>query len=250
MNYLRSTLLLCLFSFPLVTQADDWAFEIEPYVFLNNISGDASAGRIDDASIDMDFGDILDDLDSTLMIHFEVLYQSRWGFIADYSFMTLKDDLSLPFDTIVTSKTRQGVLELDVFYRTDLGKGVLDYTVGVRWWDNDIDVKVDTNILPGSPRVEVEEDWFDLVVGLRWQTPISESWTFLARGDVGSFGTGADFTSQLKLGARYTVNESFVIDLQYKGTWVDYDDGDRGQPGYFAYDTVTYGPLIGGIFRF
>ena len=38
--------------------------------------------------------------------------------------------------------------------------------------------------------------------------------------------------------------------MQYKATWVDYENGTPGQAGYFAYDTVTYGPLMGVIFNF
>jgi hypothetical protein len=35
------------------------------------------------------------------------------------------------------------------------------------------------------------------------------------------------------------------MDLQYKALWVDYEDGSAGQAGYFAYDTVTHGPIVG-----
>jgi hypothetical protein len=45
--------------------------------------------------------------------------------------------------------------------------------------------------------------------------------------------------------------ESILLDLKYRALWVDYEnDGTKGQPGYFEYDTVTHGSLIGFIFKF
>jgi hypothetical protein len=41
-----------------------------------------------------------------------------------------------------------------------------------------------------------------------------------------------------------------TLDLKYKATWVDYDEGQQGQVDYFAYDTVTHGVVIGLMFKF
>lgn len=47
------------------------------------------------------------------------------------------------------------------------------------------------------------------------------------------------------------MSENWILDLKYKAVWVDYEnDKPKGQPGYFAYDTVTHGPLIGFIYIF
>jgi len=42
---------------------------------------------------------------------------------------------------------------------------------------------------------------------------------------------------------------TLAINLRYKALSVDYDEGVAG-PGYFAYDTITHGPLIGLSFTF
>jgi len=36
----------------------------------------------------------------------------------------------------------------------------------------------------------------------------------------------------------------------YKGLWVDYEDGSQGERGYFSYDTLTHGPVVGFIYKF
>jgi hypothetical protein len=38
--------------------------------------------------------------------------------------------------------------------------------------------------------------------------------------------------------------------VRFKALWVGYEDGTPGQPGYFNYDTLTRGPLLGVIFAF
>ena len=71
------------------------------------------------------------------------------------------------------------------------------------------------------------------------------------RGDIGGFGLESDFTSSLAAGELFKMSDNWMLDLQYKATWVDYEnDKTPGQPGYFAYDTVTHGPLIGFIYKF
>jgi hypothetical protein len=114
-----------------------------------------------------------------------------------------------------------------------MGDGQLDIMGGFRWWDNDIDVQIDPAIWPGTVDFGVKEDWFDLVVGARFTKPIGERWKMQLRGDVGGLGLEADFTSTLSAGFRFAMTQSIELDLQYKATWVDYESGSRGDPGYF-----------------
>jgi hypothetical protein len=89
-----------------------------------------------------------------------------------------------------------------------------------------------------------------LVVGARWTTPINEDWNFSLLGTVGGFGLESDLTASGAIGVKYVINDLLDLDLQYKATWADYESGTKGTAGYFAYDTVTYGPIIGLNFKF
>jgi len=232
------------------THAKDWSFQIEPYVMGTTIEGDASIGRVTGADVDVDFGDILEVLDIAAMAHFEAHHTSGWGVVLDYGFMVLRDDLAGPRDGVVGAKLRQGVLEALLVRRVQSGGGQLDFLAGMRWWDNDIDVTVDPSALPGTAIFEVEEDWVDLVVGARWAKPLNDSWTFQLRGDLGGLGLESDFTASVSTGVHYQLNKLVTLDLLYKATWVDFEAGTAGQAGYFAYDTVTHGPILGCIFNF
>jgi hypothetical protein len=249
-RFLLSSMVLALLS-PLPVQASDWSYTVELYMFGTTIEGDTSLGRFDDVDVDVDFSDILETLKIGGMIHFEAVQETGWGAVLDYRLMDLRDELSGPRGGVAGVKVRQGVLQADVLYRVPLWKGSLDYVVGFRWWDNDFEVDLDAAaLLPGSITVEDSPDWIDLCVGARWTVPLNEKLSVMFRGDIGGLGLQADFTAFLFADIKYAMTEHWLLDIGYTATWVDYETGTQGERGYFAYDTVTHGPLAGVIYKF
>lgn len=242
------TISLC--SYPLTAVAQDWQVDLELYLLGTNIEGDGSIGRHEGVPVGMDFGTILDNLQLGGMMHMEAVRNQRWGIMLDYSFMDLESNLSGPQGGVADINMHQGVLETDFFYRMYAAIGKIDLLTGFRWWDNDVDVSVDTITMPGSVSASLEEDWIDVFVGARWIVPLTEKLNLMLRGDIGGFGLEADFTAQLFGNLRYSFNEHWAADLGYKAVWVDYSTGHRGQPDYFSYDTVTHGPMIGVNYSF
>jgi hypothetical protein len=231
--------------------ADEWTYQLEPYLMVTSIKGDASVGRVPNVDVDVDFGTILDNLESAAMIHFEAHHDSGWGMMFDYGYMDLGNKTTNDNGSFVNAEVRQGVLELQGMYRNKLANGYLDYFAGIRWWDNDLELEVDIENLPGNGLLqEVKSDWVDPVVGVRWLRHLDENWTFLAQADVGGFGVESDFTSSVHTGVQYQVSDLMTLNVKYKGTWVDFKEGSKGMPGYFQYDTITHGPVIGLIFNF
>ena len=201
--------------------------------------------------MDVDFDTILDNLDAAAMVHFEAHHDSGWGVVFDYGFMDLGGNKTDTNGNSTDVSVRQGVLELQALYRNKLNDGFLDYFAGVRWWDNDIDVTLDFVIRPENNfEKKVESDWIDPVVGVRWISNIDNKWTFLAQADIGGFGLGSDFTSSVQSGVMYKISDLMTLDLKYKATWVDFEEGNTGKQGYFAYDTVTHGTVVGLAFNF
>jgi len=231
--------------------ADNWTFELEPYLMATNIVGDASIGRASGATVDVDFKTIFDNLDMAGMLHFEAHHKSGWGLAMDYGFMDLSAKQTNNRDGLVKVGLRQGVLETLGLYRVNYGSATVDYFAGVRWWNNDLELILDPAITPGSTHIEVKEDWLDVVAGLRWKNPINKKWYFVARADVGGFGLSADFTSTLEAGVTYKISKLMTLDMKYKASWVDYEnDGTAGEVGHFIYDTITHGPILGLNFSF
>jgi len=236
--------------FSTVAVASEFEFELEPYLMASAIDGDAGVGRVTGADVAVGFDDILETLELAGMIHFEAHHSNGWGVMLDYGFMDLGQDISGPLGGVIEASVRQGVLEALVTRRYSIENGSIDYFAGIRWWDNDIEVKVDPSIISGSKTVSVDQDWVDPVIGVRWISGLTENWQLHLRGDVGGIGVGSDFTSTLIAGVRYDMGNSLDVDIQYKATWVDYEEGSVGEPGYFSYDTVTHGPVLGVNFNF
>ena len=75
-------------------------------------------------------------------------------------------------------------------------------------------------------------------------------WSLALRADVGGFGIESDFTSAVGTSLFYGFKSNLSLEFGYRATWVDFEDGTRQMPGYFAYDTVTHGPLVGFVIGF
>jgi hypothetical protein len=223
----------------------EWQWTIEPYLLATNIEGDVGVGRLVEGSIEVDTSDILETLELGGMLHIEGLHSNGWGFMADYAFMRLGDDLSGPFNGINELTLRQGVFEAMAVRRFAQSKGVIDVYGGIRWWDNKVNLVLD---LPNNrPEFDVSEDWIDPVIGIRYFGPLSEKWTLSLQADIGGFGMGADFTYSAVAGVIYRFNDTFSLDIKYKGLKVDYEDGDSSTADYFKYDTLTHGFFLGLI---
>ena len=174
----------------------------------------------------------------------------KWGLILDYGFMDLSGQAAVGQNGVLAASVRQGALEAFAVRRFARGNNTLDVYGGIRWWDNDIGATVDLMVLPGTPSPKVEEDWVDPVLGARWRHPFSEKWDVMLRADVGGFGVASDFTSAFGASIFWKFKPKFALEAAYRATWVDFEDGTPQMPGYFAYDTVTHGPLVGFIFGF
>jgi opacity protein-like surface antigen len=84
---------------------------------------------------------------------------------------------------------------------------------------------------------------------LKYLLPLNESWNLSFQGDVGGLSMGSDLTYSAAVGLAWRINETITLDLKYKGLWVDYEEGNPGNPEYFLYDTVTHGVIVGMIFN-
>jgi len=236
---------------PFQTEADEsWRFSIEPYVLATSIDGDAGSGRITGAPVNVHFTDILKRLKFGAMIHAEAHHQDGWGLLIDYGFMNLGSDIRGSLGGVVSAGVKQGVLEILLDHRLNISGSSVDVLAGIRWWDNRMDIAVNPAVLPGSVSTSIRASWIDPVIGMRVITPMSDRWSLQGRADIGGFGVGSDFSYQLVAGFDFALSETLSLDMQYKALWVNYTTGKPGAPGYFKYDTVTHGPLIGLILNF
>jgi hypothetical protein len=239
-------ILLITLSLPALSlAADKWEFIIAPYALVPSIDGDTSVGRVEGADIDVGPDDILNNLDIGGMIQLEAHHESGYGISLAYNFMDLSGGATTPVSqNSLKADIYQGILEGYGIYRVDSAKGPLDFYGGVRWWDMDVEFKVN-----GIKVAENKPDWVDPVVGVRWMPQISENWHVILKGDIGGFGVASDFTWNLQGGFVWDATDYLSLVFQYRAVSVDYSTGKVGNPNRFAYDTITHGPMFGLAFR-
>jgi len=117
---------------------------------------------------------------------------------------------------------------------------VLEVFAGLRY--NDLEATVDFN-LPELGNDSKGDSWIDPIVGSRMWLPLSESFTFIGRADIGGFGVGSDLTWQLGAYFQWQSSGSVSIIAGYRYLVMDYEDGKGAKR--FAYDMTLQGPVLG-----
>ena len=224
---------------------DDWSFIIAPYALLPTITGDTSIGVVEGAELDVDPGDVLNNLNLGGMIQVEAHHRSGYGISVAYNFMDLGVDATTPNSaTKLSTDIYQGIFEGYGVYRTQTSGGPLDFYGGIRWWDMDIELAVN-----GVTMAENTADWVDPVIGVRWMPQIADNWSLILKGDVGGFGVSSDLTWNLQGGVAWDVSELLTLFVEYRALSVNYSTGTAGTADRFVYNTVTQGPVFGLAFK-
>ena len=230
-----------------VAADDRWEHTVAIYAIAAAIDGDAGVGNVT-AAVDVSFGDILDNLDGAAMLAYRA-ERGPWAVYADLNWMNLKADKG----GLGPAGGTRAEAELDQFVG-EVGGGYalnerLDVYGGLRYWDVDADVTVATGAPPGiTLSGSLSEDWIDPVVGLRYTWPLSEAWHLVAKGDIGGFGVGSDFSWSVVAAAGWALSEhaTLMFGLRYIG--VDYENGSGANR--FLMDLTEGGPAAAFAWRF
>lgn len=224
-------------------RADDWTHEFAPYLWGVAKSGTSGIGAAT-SETHRSFGDILEDLESSLM----VLYRAtgdRYTFTVDAAFMGLGyTDFSMGGALKSETDLEQLQLEADVGYLLGERWSIVG---GLRYMRFDTEIEV-TSPLGPVLSVRRRDDWVDPVVGAEYTWPLATEWSVLLRGDVGGFGLGSDLTWQGFAILRWQPDPRFGAAIAYRYIDVDYSSG-RGDDR-FTYDMATSGPAAGIVFTF
>ncbi|MCC7256751.1 MAG: hypothetical protein IT486_00060 [Gammaproteobacteria bacterium] len=228
--------------------ADDvWRHEATIYMIGASIDGEASIGSLD-TSVDVGFDDILANLEFGAMLSYRG-ERGRWAVVGDVIYMALEqqdDGRGLFGRTRIKVEGDQLMTELDLSYAV---AERLDVYGGLRYWQLDSELNVFGGGLLGQTLTASEtENWLDPVVGLRSEQPLGKRWTLVARGDVGGFSVGSDFTWHVTVYGAWAMTPRASLLVGYRHIDVDYDDGTGD--GHFRWDVAQGGPAVGLTWRF
>jgi hypothetical protein len=211
----------------------DWRWDLAPlYGWFISVSGDITVNDRQ-GTIDLDFGDIFDNLDFIFTAHAEGVYQQRWGLWIDYSYVDLSktvETLGPALDVGFTDNLSEGA----AFYRFDKGVHTFDAFLGARYQKIDIGVQVRP-----APEVGTDFDWWDGFAGLRWRWTFSDQWMLLARGDIGAGGSDFTWNATGLIGWQPWKHVGFLAG--YRGFGFDYKTESNGND--LETDLTLSGPV-------
>lgn len=166
---------------------DNWQFNLAPfYLWGLNIDGDLSAGPVT-APVSVSFDDVFDSMEAVFIFHFEPLYKNTWGAIVDFQYLDLEDQAGLPTGNRQNVDLDVTMTEVSGFYRFNHDMHKVDLIAGLRYLDLDNTV----SIVGGPTLLDDNQDWLDPIIGGRWLWDFADSWSLVARGDIGGFGIGS-----------------------------------------------------------
>ena len=217
-----------------VDQQDSWEFGLEIYLWGASLGGETVSG----SDIDVDFGDIFDNLEMGFMSAFGAR-KGKWTFLADVIYLDVEKDntINVQGENIYVRGELSGwVITPVVGYNLiETPKARLDIVGGARYLNLDLTVNL------GPLADEESSDIWDGIVGIRGNVNLSDKWYLPYHLDI---GTGdSDLTWQAMAGIGYRFSKVDVI-VAYR--YLDYEfDGS-----YLLDNLNLSGPLAGVKFVF
>jgi len=224
-------------------EADDgWSFTLAPYLWMYGIDGDVRVGGVE-SDVDVGFDDLLENLDFSLMLHGEAWRGRDWGLFLNAEYGLLSVDATAgggdaELETELVMVELGGLLRV-LDRRDDSGREhTADLLLGTRFFylGNELDGAA-------IPDVERSTDFFDLIVGGRASSQLTEGFGLTLRGDLGGFdlGSSSELSWNVFGGATWELGPGQLV-AGYRALHIDRDVGSTGL------DAGWSGPVLGYAF--
>jgi hypothetical protein len=209
------------------------------------------------AKASLSFGDIWDNLDTSVMVHLEA-QKGNWSIFGDGIWIALSDTAGGPRGHLdVTMNLDQAIAVGAVAYKfvdarfgqpsskdaNDATRLTVDAYGGARY--NDIRGKINPERI-GSFRGELS--WVDPLVGVRANVELTPRLTLTTRGDVGGFGGSDDASWFFMTGLDWKLTPCVFLGAGYAVLTQRYRDGN--DPGDFSIKEKLSGPILTVTFLF
>lgn len=217
-------------------ESDDsgWRVDLTPYLWMAGMSGDAALRGIPVENIDISFSDIIKDLDFGFAGHLEAT-KSNFTLFFDINYINISEK---PQTVVVRVKNTVG--EIGATYHLGAVFEVLGGARIIKW-----KLELTPSQIPIT--IERSKTFVDPFVGARVRARLGKAFTLGARGDIGGFGVGSDFSWNIILDASIQVARWGSIYIAQRWWNDDYGTNDDND---FQLDLLTAGPIVGLTFHF
>ena len=237
---------------PIPVAADQWRFEVTPYVWAPGINGTMGLDSGFAKSADFSSSSVLSNLKSGGMISAEAHY-GRWGVMGDLVSATLQHTGSVPVVTREGNATigdkitlQQTMLTGAVTYSIANTKDAyVDLLLGVRAIDATATLNLNVAGTPEKASVSKKISTVDPIVGAKGRYRLADSsWYVPFYADIGSGGGATNLTWQAMLGVGKTFNRVIDVSLAYRTLYYDMKTGGVLQK------TTMSGPVLAATIKF
>lgn len=236
---------------PATFAQDEWHFGIGTGFFGLNIDGDEGfttrLGPVElDASLDSD--EVRELLESGFGLG-GFAAKGKWMILWSGGQLELRDDLKGTGPGGVRAEaeatfTGSGA-EVAATYRFAVtGRHAWSVLGGARYTKHEYDFELE--IGPVSLDRNIDQDWTDVIIGFTHGFRFSDKWTWSNRLDAG-FG-GSEGTYLLKTGLNWQVAKHLALDFYGKGTSIEFENDEKGDPDWYLYDAKEFGLGFNALF--
>ncbi len=238
---------------PIHAVADQWRFEVTPYLWAPGIKGTIGLDNGLAKSADYSSSNVLSNLKSGGMVSAEAHY-GKWGIMGDLVSATLQNSGSVP---VMTPEGAARVADKITLQQTIL-TGAVTYTfantknayvdglLGVRAID--VTATLSGNLVGGTPEKETiskKTSTVDPIIGAKGRFRLADSsWYIPFYGDIGSGGGTTNITWQAMVGVGKSFGKLIDASLTYRALYYDMKAGGVLQK------TTMQGPQLAVTFKF
>lgn len=225
-----------------------WSFYAEPYVMFPNMNGVVAIGNLPEMNVNVGANQIFEKLQFGSMLYLE-FSNEKWNVNSDLLYMDIGQAVSS--NALINGgdigATQLG-WELAGLYKI---KPWLELGLGTLLNSMKVELDVNRNNLGGGTtnvKKETTQTWIDPMVIAVFKNLPGEKFLYNFRGEVGGFGMGSKFASQLQAYAGYRFFELFEVKAGYRIISLDYNS--KGGADYFLYNVDSSGPVLKFGFNF
>lgn len=247
-----ATAVLCCAGTGALANDDVWKVTATPYMWLQGTTGDLKVRGVE-VHVDNSFRDVLKGTDTAIGGFLNLAARSgEWGFYLEgnYSYTSTSSETGRGRDLQV--RTHLAVIEAGGLYKlagspsqtaANGREWRIEALAGVRYVSLNVDLEI------GRASADRTNDWFDPFVGVAGHVYFAENWALIGHADVGGFGIGSSFTTNLYalIGYRSEIfGANVVSSLGYRGLYIDRHDSSKSNSA----NVWLHGPVLGMSFRF